>query len=567
MIIKLHIQSVTDMVIPDHRELSEFDVWNHLRSLQPVAVSNPSRLHTFIHEANIELSDYDQLIHALESQVLEAKSKRDSLQRHASQVSSLLSPIRRLPTEILVKFFECTANSDFLGRNLLGANSVWKSQALRISSVCYRWRTIALDTPQLWARFAVDLDPRAGPPLDLFLSRSRECKLGVTITDIDYYKSLAPTLFRSLIAHSSRWSSLDHHYPHKKVTDLMNEVRELPSLEYVVCPAQGRDTPVLLSKPLRQCSSLKTVVVRYDHYNKVDITSLPLDFIDCLVFQLSAKGAFNHSLQVLKSCTEIIKELVYQSVRKAKNRKVIRPVIHTSLGNDVQERIECRGVRKLTVDLYHPHGIYPHLQDTFRSLTLPSLIDLQLIGECDTDSSFEGSWPAHFFDEFIVRSTCTLTTLTVNLPLSDEDVIASLRHFPYLETLSITELFTNKKSVADRGVLAKTVTRSLMDKLTMVDPRSVEPASLVFLPKLRSLRLSVHAHFDADVEFVGMVKSRWYPFSSGSVDPPSFVHCRLESAVLGIRGRDAEKSVYEPLKVYDSEGMKIVVKANGAYVV
>ncbi|KAJ8074325.1 hypothetical protein PM082_012638 [Marasmius tenuissimus] len=494
----------------------------------------------------------------------------ESLQRHVSQVSSLLSPIGRLPSEILVKLFELASNSDLLGGNLLGINSEWKSQALRISSVCYRWRTIALDTSQLWARFAVDLQLRAQQPLNLFLSRSRERKLSITITQINRHNSPAPTLLRSLIAHSSRWSFIDHHYFHDDVATSMQEIQEFPLLEYVVCPARGLDAPVSLSKQLRQCSSLKSVVVRYDRYNRSNIAPLPLDNTDCLVFQYGPKGSFNDSLRVLKSCADVI-ELVYQSLPEEKNHgSLVREASHTSLA-DIQERIECKYVRKLVVNLFHQHGIYAHLRDTFQSLTLPSLVDLQLIGDCNTNRSFEGSWPAQFFDEFIVRSKCTLTSLWLDLPLLDEDVIAFLRHFPSLESFSVTELFTNEENDPEPDDLVKTVTKSLMAKLTVVGPRNLElldqPRPSLFLPKLRSVRLLVHAHFDADVEFVEMVKSRWYPFSSGSIDPSPFVHCRLTSAVLDIQSRDAEKSIYGPLKVCDGEGMRIVVKAKGAYII
>ncbi|KAK1220559.1 hypothetical protein PQX77_016654 [Marasmius sp. AFHP31] len=148
-------------------------------------------------------------------------------------------------------------------------------------------------------------------------------------------------------------------------------------------------------------------------------------------------------------------------------------------------------------------------------------------------------------------------TLAINLPLSDEELITSLRHFPSLRYLSIAELFTNEvDTILESDKLVKTVTKSLIKKLTVVDSKSSEllngSGPSPFLPGLRYLRLLVHAHFDANEEFVEM--------------------CTLFALPLGVDGtriqdRDAEKSVYEPLKVYDSEGMKIVVKANEAYII
>ncbi|KAJ8074331.1 hypothetical protein PM082_012644 [Marasmius tenuissimus] len=571
MITNSAINSVVNLAIPDPCELPEFDVWTHLRNLQPVAVSVPSRLHAFLHEADFELSEYDHLIRVLESRLLEAQSKRDSLRSHASQLSSLLSPIRQLPSEILMKIFRF-ASTISMGGNKLGTNSQWKSQAFQISSVCYRWRIIALDTPELWAHFAVDLQLGAQEPLDLLLSRSRERKLSITITHINRHEAPNPSLLCSLIEHSFRWASLDYHYLEDEETlDLMDEIQELPSLEYIVCPARGIGTPVTFSEQLRQCASLKTLVVRYESHARVDISSLPLDSIKCIIFQYRPKKAFRSSLEVLKSCAHVIKRIVYQSVPKEKDREFIRQADYVSLDH-VQEPIECKHVWKLTINLYHKNGIYHHLADVFQSLTLPSLVDLRLTGDCGTNLSFDGTWPAHFFDEFIVRSKCTLTALTIDLPLSDEELINSLHHFPSLKDLSIIELFKNEAdTVLELDKLVKTVTKSLIKRLTVVDTKSLELSDEArpspFLPKLDYLRLLVHAHFDADEEFVKMVQSRWYPFTSNSANSLAFSHCRLEWMILDIQDRGAEKSVYEPLKVCDSEGMKIVVKANGAYVV
>ncbi|KAJ8074329.1 hypothetical protein PM082_012642 [Marasmius tenuissimus] len=154
------------------------------------------------------------------------------------------------------------------------------------------------------------------------------------------------------MAHSSRWSSVDHHRFSDEVAKPMNEIQEFPSLEYIVCPARGLNNPVTFSKQLQQCTSLKTVVVRYDNAKKVNIASLPLNSIDCLVFQYGRDGALDDYLRVLRSCADVIKELVHLSLRTEKDRDVVRHAYHVSLDH-VTDSVECRNIRKLTVNLYH----------------------------------------------------------------------------------------------------------------------------------------------------------------------------------------------------------------------
>ncbi|KAJ8074330.1 hypothetical protein PM082_012643 [Marasmius tenuissimus] len=572
MITKSAVDTITGLVIPNPCQLPESNIWTQLRSLQPVAVSDASSLHIHLNKVDLEITIFNQLIRALESRILEAQSKRDSLQRHASQVLSLLSPIRRLPWEIMVKIFKFAANIGSMGDNILGTSSQWMSRAFRISAVCFRWRTIALDTPELWAHFAVDLQTRAKEPLDLFLDRSRQRPLSLAITHTNRRASPALSVLRSLAGQSSRWSSVDYHYlRHDETLTLMNAIQELPLVEHVVCPARGLGTPVTLNEQLRQCALLDTLTIRYDKFPEVDIPSLPLSHPGCLIFQYGPKEAFNNSLKVLKSCADVIEELTYESLPDEEERGFIFQANHASPW-DIQEPIKCKQVGKLLVHFYHPDGIYPHLSDIFRLLTLPSLVNLGLLGDCSVDRCFEGSWPAALFDEFVVRSKCqNLTSLNFYLPLSDAEVIASLQHFLALEELHITELFTEEIGDIKPDKLVKTVTKMLVEKLTVADPEKkghsggIGPQS--FLTKLRSLRLWVRDHFDADEEFVEMVKSRWYPFYSGSVNDSQFLHCRLESVTLVIQDRDVERSVYKPLKVLDSEGMRVVVKANRTYIV
>lgn len=70
-----------------------------------------------------------------------------SLPHRSRPPSPKLSPIARLPNEILAIIFLCTIQSP-------APNSALPSQ-LVISSVCSTWRTVALSTPEYWATLYV----------------------------------------------------------------------------------------------------------------------------------------------------------------------------------------------------------------------------------------------------------------------------------------------------------------------------------------------------------------------------------------------------------------------------
>ncbi|THU75193.1 hypothetical protein K435DRAFT_602795, partial [Dendrothele bispora CBS 962.96] len=101
---------------------------------------------SFLHDAEKDLDDYDTEIARLEMAISILKRKRAHLEGHITACRSLLSPIRRLPWEILTLVFLL----------LCGEPSTWqdflrlKPPAFQLSRVCASWRGVALNTPTIW---------------------------------------------------------------------------------------------------------------------------------------------------------------------------------------------------------------------------------------------------------------------------------------------------------------------------------------------------------------------------------------------------------------------------------
>ncbi|KAJ6542869.1 hypothetical protein B0H19DRAFT_885237, partial [Mycena capillaripes] len=92
-----------------------------------------------------ELQRYENEIPRLRAQLARAEADYDALKQHYSDVHSLLAPIRRLPSEILVQIFEeCEGPPQNQMAHLA------QKPLLVVSQVCARWHEIVLGTPTFW---------------------------------------------------------------------------------------------------------------------------------------------------------------------------------------------------------------------------------------------------------------------------------------------------------------------------------------------------------------------------------------------------------------------------------
>ncbi|KAF9018411.1 hypothetical protein BDZ89DRAFT_350718 [Hymenopellis radicata] len=133
--------------------------------------------------------------------------ERNRLVQYANGFKLLLSPIRRLPPELLMEIFQhaCARHGwlHFFHR----AHMHWV-----IPQVCRKWRTIALSCPPLWSSIVAVLRPTFPPTstLDAILHRSgtHPINIRVLVGDNHYDDPHVRDLIAPIRAHSSRWRSL-----------------------------------------------------------------------------------------------------------------------------------------------------------------------------------------------------------------------------------------------------------------------------------------------------------------------------------------------------------------------
>ncbi|KAK0220127.1 hypothetical protein IW262DRAFT_1382934 [Armillaria fumosa] len=108
-----------------------------------------------------KISEYDVEVSRLNTTLEKLKASRQSLARCSKKFESLLSPIRRLPRDVLIEIFQfiCTSVSydAFLSRNDLPLVS---TTPFYLSSVCAYWRDVCISSPMLWTSVLANINHR-----------------------------------------------------------------------------------------------------------------------------------------------------------------------------------------------------------------------------------------------------------------------------------------------------------------------------------------------------------------------------------------------------------------------
>ncbi|KAK0440740.1 hypothetical protein EV421DRAFT_1814703 [Armillaria borealis] len=111
-----------------------------------------------IHDLEAKLSECDSEISALETTLLLLRNARNDLKHSLLAHRSLVSPIRRLPIEILQAIFRDACDIDiFPYDRTYGDLATTSGTPLRLSSVCSHWRSVCLSTSELWTFHFVNL--------------------------------------------------------------------------------------------------------------------------------------------------------------------------------------------------------------------------------------------------------------------------------------------------------------------------------------------------------------------------------------------------------------------------
>ncbi|KAJ7465915.1 hypothetical protein FB451DRAFT_1041076, partial [Mycena latifolia] len=136
--------------------------------------------------ANAYIDDVGPQMASIDREMAVLSRRRAALLQSLNAHKSIISPIRRLPPEILGEIFSFSVYATYYFGDISEVSGPLANQAPWVfTHVCRRWAAVALGTPMLWTMIFLDLD-RLGERgavsmTKLWLARSRNLPLTLKI--------------------------------------------------------------------------------------------------------------------------------------------------------------------------------------------------------------------------------------------------------------------------------------------------------------------------------------------------------------------------------------------------
>ncbi|KAJ6458879.1 hypothetical protein C8R47DRAFT_1081544 [Mycena vitilis] len=170
-------------------------------------------------EPSVRIIHLDDGIAELQKAIDKLAQERDGLGAFVKAHKALVSPVRRLPLDIIQEIFLACLPTH---RNCAMSS---KEPPVLLGRICSSWRAISLSTPRLWAKIHLVRPPRPPPEagshelqsfekkllrrLETFkdwLGRSGECTLAISLEEYRNYRPMPSDI--ALIPFASRWREI-----------------------------------------------------------------------------------------------------------------------------------------------------------------------------------------------------------------------------------------------------------------------------------------------------------------------------------------------------------------------
>lgn len=417
--------------------------------------------------------DIDRLEGVLSSLV----RKLGALEQHLQTHKNLLSPIQKLPVEILSEIFLCV--HDPFSWHIHDDLSLLKT-AMLPGQVCHSWRTVALTTPELWSSIILPITRRM--PTSIFkltstrLERSGGSPLSLAINGaLTEHGDIHP-LLDTIAAASHRWKHIDLDQQLFQYDVLRKAKENLPVLESLTLSHYQGHGYAWARDVFESAPRLRTVVL----LKGIQVNEIALPWHQLTHLELSV--VMEHELlSLLQKCPNLQECIVSVNSWGSSSDPSMTYVRHDSL-------------RSLNINVLHNLQSFTCPLDF---LELPTLSTLCCTDRDDPDAPDR-------LTEFIARSSPTLLHLNLTMGyLTSESIVHIFQLTPLLETVSL------------RGPSGASVTREVLIRLTAGDPSNADHG--VLLPNLWSFGLDDLHHLCDRASFADMVESRWRQISL--IDP------------------------------------------------
>ncbi|ESK88761.1 hypothetical protein Moror_17149 [Moniliophthora roreri MCA 2997] len=495
-------------------------------------------------------------LHVLDEQIAHLQTRRDKLKSFIDNHRALLSPIRRVPSDILREIFvQC------LPEDRLPTHNIHQAPLL-LTGICRSWREVAITTPRLWNRIHIWLRYPRSPPiteffhslmkasaegLDLWLERSGTMPLtlslhastpsslssrdpwnfntnGGRVKDIEM---LYINFARHLLPYAARWKSLSITIS-ARVMDFLKalpEEFELTSLEEFrpTRPPEMMNWEAL-DVVFRRSPSLRSVQLDDGYLERLSIpcgnlTEVAISGLREDVLFHNFKRVLSPSCASLRHCTLDILIPMNSTIWAIVGSPVVLPMLHTL-------KVQIRSPQIPTIALA--------LQHLFDAITAPMLKTLHITSR---NYLFHNDCLDRLpFVPFLERSGCTLSSFALDLPVKVADLIAVFRLAP-----SLVELKLRDSNIKE----ANAPLSEFFDALT---PTPMDPD--VLCPRLESLTC-VRCSASASASLIALAEAR------NCIEPRCPGIQKLKRMRVSLRDFAADPEIPAKLKGLREQGMVV----------
>ncbi|KAK0229443.1 hypothetical protein EDD85DRAFT_957192 [Armillaria nabsnona] len=432
-------------------------------------------INTLIHEARMELSQYDSIIRDLVSTVIiEAESQRGKVQQFINAHVSLNPPVHTLPPEILneIFLFACTRPYSVFGSR--------NCEARMIGGVCRRWRTVAWSSPALWS--SLNLTWKSGwdqgvgiKLLGDTLERSLQSKLSVKLRTSS---QMPRPIVESLVRHSSRWDALCLDVPSGDYDFWTGPPLHLPSLTSLDLGSASYESIATALKAFKDAPNLKSLAFELFWYG-YDLTNLaPL-------------GQWPQVTHLISSTGKMWEDMLI-------GIHILRHFPNVEVLEDGTVQDACSTISSPPLTLSKLRSLTVRSPKLLPILTCPSLEHISFTG-------YDHDFPAVLFSQLIARSGCQLQSL---------------------ETQDMARVLSNPVQVFSSVPSLRKLVLFMVDTYWGGEPVEIfeclsSAGSDMLLPELAVLDLKMYTFFPGesqklDSALVTMIDNRWNGSPAGS---------------------------------------------------
>ncbi|KAJ3982236.1 hypothetical protein F5890DRAFT_1530900, partial [Lentinula detonsa] len=365
------------------------------------------------------------------------------LQANKRLIHSILSPIHKLPLDLLGNIFEHVCD-DMDDMNDISGFDLSNVPTLKLSRVCYRWRSLVSSTPILWSTFyfceSEDDHPKLLP---LFLRRSHPCPINFHWVDAYKASSQSSKNLSTLLLHSDRWRHVEisSYFPSVYLLQpLIKSGAQLPSLKSLTL---RRGDQEIFDFPMT-CANLESLTL--------DRLGLELQFPRPTITRLVLDGMTCESVLGIISRCPNVQDVVLHQLETGHHDELPTPAY------------KCNANKLELSNCYRPNATSTLLRGIhFDQLKSLNFQDDNEYNRCDWQS---------IENVFLMleRSPTNMTSLSFRFPVASfsiNRVLHVFSHMPLLTELEVGEWWDQKRSIYPilKSLIAPQTSEAVMEDM------------------------------------------------------------------------------------------------------